>query len=152
MGSPNSDDILEWEEAYNNLRESLGLPTDEPVPKMPRREIMSTSLLVSTDTTNPSLDAKRKATDEDKSSDKTEIEPSKRSKADATPTAVSVNGASNGKEDADSILRAATAVAAFIPFLSPEDLLPPKMPSREEVENVLLKLRKKALVEEYFGE
>lgn len=44
----------------------------------------------------------------------------------------------------------AKATAAFIPFLSPDELLPPKMPSREEMEAFLLGLRKKALVEEYF--
>lgn len=45
----------------------------------------------------------------------------------------------------------ANATAAFIPFLSPDELLPPKMPSREDMETFLLGLRKKALVEEYFG-
>ena len=45
----------------------------------------------------------------------------------------------------------ARAAAAFIPFLAPENLLPPKLPTREEMEGVLLNLRKQALVEEYFG-
>ncbi|KAJ3512645.1 hypothetical protein NMY22_g15269 [Coprinellus aureogranulatus] len=46
----------------------------------------------------------------------------------------------------------AEAAAAYIPFLTADNLLPPKLPSREEMEGVLLDLRKKALVEEYFGE
>ena len=46
----------------------------------------------------------------------------------------------------------AEAAAAYIPFLSADDLLPPSLPSREEMEAVLLDLRKKALVQEYFGE
>lgn len=46
----------------------------------------------------------------------------------------------------------AQLAASFIPFLTPEHLLPPKLPSREEIESILLDLRKKALVEEYFGE
>lgn len=45
----------------------------------------------------------------------------------------------------------AQAAASYIPFLQKEHLLPPKLPSREEMEAVLLGLRKKALVEEYFG-
>ena len=45
----------------------------------------------------------------------------------------------------------ARAAAAHIPFLTPEMLIPPKMPTSEELEKVLLDLRKKALVEEYFG-
>ncbi|KAG6834550.1 NineTeen Complex (NTC) component, partial [Arthromyces matolae] len=28
----------DWEEAYSNLRESLGISTDEPIPKLPRSE------------------------------------------------------------------------------------------------------------------
>jgi pre-mRNA-splicing factor ISY1 len=46
----------------------------------------------------------------------------------------------------------AEAAAAYIPFLTANDLLAPTLPSREEMESVLLDLRKKALVEEYFGE
>lgn len=46
----------------------------------------------------------------------------------------------------------AEAAAAYIPFLTADNLLPPTLPTREEMEAVLLDLRKKALVEEYFGE
>lgn len=45
----------------------------------------------------------------------------------------------------------AQAAASYIPFLTTESLLPPKMPTRQEMEQVLLALRKEALVEEYFG-
>jgi pre-mRNA-splicing factor ISY1 len=51
----------------------------------------------------------------------------------------------------DPQLEHARAAAAFISFLAPENLLPPKLPTREEMESVLLNLRKQALVEEYFG-
>ena len=84
----------------------------------------------------------------------------------AQKTAVTSDGDSSGEGNADSVtanqlskndgaderMRIARAATAFIPFLAPEDLLPPKMPTREEMESVLLALRKKALVEEYFGE
>jgi len=51
----------------------------------------------------------------------------------------------------DSQHEHARAAAAFISFLALENLLPPKLPTREEMEGVLLNLRKQALVEEYFG-
>ena len=45
----------------------------------------------------------------------------------------------------------AQAAASHISFLRPEDLLSPTMLTREEMDEVILALRKKALVEEYFG-
>ena len=52
----------------------------------------------------------------------------------------------------DPVVAHAQAAAAYIPFLDADMLLPPKMPTRQEMEDVLLDLRKKALVEEYFGD
>jgi len=46
----------------------------------------------------------------------------------------------------------AQAAAAYIPFLDVEHLLPPKLPTHDEMEGVLLALRKKALLEEYLGD
>ncbi|TDL27912.1 Isy1-like splicing factor [Rickenella mellea] len=136
----------EWEDAYHRLRNSLGQPEDDPIPKMPRREPHST---LDAAHPPPSTDAKRKAPNEDGDED-TEMpdEANKRTKNDAAPS-------SNGTVavvDSDVMANSARAAAAFIPFLSPEDLLPPKLPTRDEMEGVLLGLRKKALVEEYFGE
>lgn len=51
----------------------------------------------------------------------------------------------------EAMLAHAKRTAAYIPVLSPEVLMPPKLPTREEMEAFLLELRKKALVEEYFG-
>jgi pre-mRNA-splicing factor ISY1 len=53
-------------------------------------------------------------------------------------------------EDSPAVAHA-RAAAAYIPFLTPEMLMPPKMPTTEEMEKVLLDLQKKVLVEEYFG-
>ncbi|KAF7312201.1 hypothetical protein MIND_00233000 [Mycena indigotica] len=46
----------------------------------------------------------------------------------------------------------ARVAAAHMTFLSPSLLIPPKLPTTAELETVLLALRKKALVEEYFGD
>lgn len=73
----------------------------------------------------------------------------KRSRKDASQAQ---NGTTNGTSTDDAALAHARTTAAYIPFLSPENLLPPKMPTREEMEAHLLGLRKKALVEEYFGD
>ncbi|KAJ7744788.1 Isy1-like splicing factor [Mycena maculata] len=51
---------------------------------------------------------------------------------------------------AQTLLHAQTA-ASYIPFLTPAMLLAPVLPTAAETEAVLLALRKKALVEEYFG-
>jgi len=45
----------------------------------------------------------------------------------------------------------ARSAAAYMPFLEPDSLMAPKLPTKEEMENVLLELRKRALVDEYLG-
>ncbi|KAJ7078325.1 Isy1-like splicing factor [Mycena belliarum] len=54
--------------------------------------------------------------------------------------------------ETDQALLHARAAAAYISFLTPAMLAPPALPTAQEMEAVLLALRKKALVEEYFGE
>jgi pre-mRNA-splicing factor ISY1 len=61
------------------------------------------------------------------------------------------NGSDEAHADIDALKRA-RAGAAFIPLLTTDDLLPPKLPTKSEMENVLLELRKQALVNEYFGD
>lgn len=143
----------EWEEAYTNLREKLGLSTDEPIPPIPRFHKSSSHPLntSSTQSTGPP-DAKRKAPDEDADIamiDADELE--NRSKLDPVPSAPPTSQLQTLASD-DVALRSAKAAAAFIPFLSPEELLPPKLPTKTEMENVLLGLRKQALLDEYFDE
>ena len=45
-----------------------------------------------------------------------------------------------------------TDINRHIPFLTPEHLQPPKLPTKEEIDGVLLGLRKQALLEEYLGD
>ncbi|PCH35070.1 Isy1-domain-containing protein [Wolfiporia cocos MD-104 SS10] len=147
----------EWEDAYSHLRSALDMPTDEPIPKIPRATKKAATVTV-TDLSDveppPASDAKRKAPDGDTGEDivmdqGTADEHAKRPRTDAPSTAAGDNAAVSPQEAALSFAR---VTAAFIPFLSSENLLPPKLPTREEMETFLLDLRKKALVEEYFGE
>lgn len=135
------------------------MPEDEPTPKLSRPLQGSTTTI--TDQTNgldgqsPSSDhpdSKRKAPAEDTDVDAGDadlVPPPKRPHVDGK-----ANGSANGTAPsaADTALLHASTTAAYIPFLSPDDLLPPKMPSVQEMEQFLLSLRKKALVEEYFGD
>ncbi|KAI0074955.1 pre-mRNA-splicing factor ISY1 [Panus rudis PR-1116 ss-1] len=151
----------EWEDAYNHIRTTLGIPTDEPIPKMPRPP--PRTLLVLSQSSNgppaPSTEGKRKAPDgdgdtemppaEQQKNGDTNGDVAKRARTDgATPSA---DGTSEPSQD-EAAVSLARATAMYIPFLAPENLLPPKLPSREEKEKYILDLRKKALVEEYFGD
>jgi pre-mRNA-splicing factor ISY1 len=109
---------------------TLGLPAKD-IPKLSESSFTSTA----------SKTEKRKA-DPQESEDVTMQDASKRSKGTTLPSVES---------ETDRAQANAKAAAAYIPFLTADNLLPPKLPSREELEKVLLDLRKKALVEEYFG-
>ena len=130
------------------MREVLGLPIDAPIPQIPRGTSASASNIPSSGDPPPASDGKRKAPDDDgKLAPEPDGELAKRSKPDtpvATPDVAQADVAATA-------LAHARAAAAYIPFLSVESLLPPKMPTKEEMEGVLLDLRKRALVEEYFG-
>lgn len=136
--------MADWDEAFLALREAQGLPPDTPAPKIPRPE---PTLQVTSTTAGQLPSSKRKAAsgDEDIEMDSGGDE-NKRSR-----TAV-VLKTDSAPEPSDATRIHAQAAAAYIPFLDVEDLLPPKLPSHEEMEGVLLALRKKALVEEYFGD
>ncbi|KAF7354349.1 hypothetical protein MVEN_01123500 [Mycena venus] len=94
----------EWEDAASELRTTLGLAEDAPVPRP----------------------AAQPATADD---------------------AMATDGDNEGDNENDP----ARALAAYIPFLTPAMLSAPKLPTTSETEAVLLALRKKMLVEEYFG-
>ncbi|KAJ3719497.1 Isy1-like splicing factor [Lentinula raphanica] len=72
------------------------------------------------------------------------------SNKDSSPDTTDSTGTAPADQSQQAILHAQTA-ASYIPFLSVEHLSPPKMPTRVEMEQVLLQLKKQALVEEYFG-
>ncbi|KXN89206.1 Pre-mRNA-splicing factor ISY1 [Leucoagaricus sp. SymC.cos] len=137
----------DWDEAWSNVRETLGLDSDAPTPPIPGQASSQPSHAQSQVSTTT---AKRKTADD--GSDIEMDDPrddSKRSKTEGDSTSEITQTPATSLDPA--LLYAQTA-ASFIPFLEAEHLLPPKMPSREEMESVLLQLRKKALVEEYFGD
>ena len=144
-----ANEILPPRWAHEQLREVIGLPEDYTIPPLPGSK--KASLADSSSSSKPSngTDTKRKAPDSDVDMVDEQSETTKRVKGDVP---VERNGVPGDDEPVqDHNLLGAQAAAAFIPFLSPQDLLPPKLPSKEELEGVLLGLRKKALVEEYFG-
>lgn len=155
--------MVVWAEAYTNLRESLGLDTDEPIPKL-QRPHSGQGTLQGTDSSiygnaDDATQPKRKhPPDEDvQMADEGDppsmpAEPSKRPKKDGVPQP-STHPATSADVNGDSPAAVhARAAAAYIPILTAEMLMPPKMPTTEEMEKVLLDLRKRALVDEYFGD
>lgn len=136
----------DWEEAWGNVCEVLGLDPDTPAPPIPGQASTQPS---NVQLQTPQSTAKRKTADEgsDVEMDDRRDE-AKRTKTGNDPAPVVAQISATATDPA--LLHAQTA-ASFIPFLETQDLVSPKMPSPEEMETVLLQLRKKALVEEYFG-
>lgn len=75
-------------------------------------------------------------------------EDTKRSK----PTEDIPTASSDLTPSTDTARMHAQAAALHIPFLNVEHLMPSQLPSHGELEGIILTLRKKALVEEYFGD
>jgi pre-mRNA-splicing factor ISY1 len=128
----------EWEEACANARGALGLPSDSPVPPFPLSN--PTSI---TSTLAPSKTQKGKSKSKSKSS--------KQKPPDTAPAsdAMDVDGAVAAS---DPQRAAADLLVKYAPFFSPEELMQPKLPTRNEMEDVLLQLRKRAVLDEYFGD
>ncbi|KAH8827107.1 Isy1-like splicing factor [Flagelloscypha sp. PMI_526] len=127
-----------YEEVWSATCETLGLPEDTEVPPRPG----STSTSPSAPSITPSTAKSKRKAVEDESMDPPDSE-SKRTK---------IGSSASTSVEHDSSQPAVQAAAAYISFLSPEDLLQPKLPTRAEMEDVLLALRKQALVQEYFGD
>ncbi|KAI9459308.1 pre-mRNA-splicing factor ISY1 [Russula earlei] len=132
----------EWDESHAHLREVLGLPSDAPVPQIPRGAAATSHAIPPSDNPPPAASDGKPPWLQN-----SDGELAKRPKQDAPTPTPNVAQA----DPAATALAHARAAAAYIPFLSVERLLPPKMPTKEEMEGVLLDLRKRALVEDYFG-
>lgn len=112
------EELENWEEMAKNVRETLGLPDDSPLPPFP----------LNSSTSSSSAKSKQKPPD---------------------PDAMQIDSS-----EPDPQKRAAKVLAAYLPLFtgSPEELYPPAIPNRDEMEAILLDLRKKMLVGEYFGD
>jgi len=137
----------DWEESFINVREVFDLPPDTQVPELPR-EVTTHSASRELLPSGPSSSAKRKTADHDSDVEMgSGTEDSKRVK---TISDLTVEHPTTSNVDTARIH--AQAAAAYIPFLDVEHLSPPKLPTHDEMEGVLLALRKKALLEEYLGD
>ena len=153
-----------------HVREALGLPLTDAIPDIPRGTSEPPSISPPKPPSTSSSSAsnvKRKASqagdadpDEvDKPADKQEQDGtiSKRSKTnnDSNSTAPSDAAPADSVQDPQALTAQlkmhAQMAASFIPFLSPEALMPPTLPTKADMEEVLLRLRKEALVQEFFG-
>ncbi|KAL4063309.1 Isy1-like splicing factor [Scleroderma citrinum] len=156
---------VEWRNAHVHIREALGLPLADPIPDIPRGTSSppsnpSTSSSSSSSTSNAKRKASRASETEldaaENASGKSEqggsLSVSKRSKTDNNDNNNSVQSPSHGLQAHIAQLHTHAQIAAsFIPFLTPEALMPPTLPTKADMEEVLLRLRKEALVQEFFG-
>lgn len=55
------------------------------------------------------------------------------------------------EEEGDEVMEDGTNITTLIPFLTPEHLAMPKLLTKQEMDKVLLGLRKQALLQEYIG-
>ncbi|KAK2466531.1 hypothetical protein APHAL10511_001393 [Amanita phalloides] len=136
----------DWDEAYANLKEVIHLTPNDPV-HLPRPGADASPYIDGVRTSSGTSSAKRKSSEEDETSMSVDDDASKRTKVDGAAASAPPPALEN-----DSMLVHAKAIAANIPFLMPEHVLPPKLPSRQDMGNILLELRKKSLAEEYFGD
>ena len=135
----------EWEDAYKTLAETLGLDADHAIPPIPRP---NPTPLSAASSHSGSAAEKRKATENDAPVDTdmadgaTTTMSSKRLKTDRDE---------NGNEDN---LRPPpiTQLPPLLSVLQPSDVASPSMLTKQEMESVLLQLRKRAVLEEYLGD
>ena len=115
---------VEYKEACSAIRTTLGLDEDTPMPPL-----------------RPWVPEEPKA-------------PAPKAKTKGRPTKKKRQAKgedADDKMDEDPKLPLAD-INRHIPFLNPEHLQPPKMPTKEEIDGVLLGLRKQVLLEEYLGD
>ncbi|KIM53993.1 hypothetical protein SCLCIDRAFT_1222420 [Scleroderma citrinum Foug A] len=166
-----SAEETEWRNAHLHVREMLGLPLTDAIPDIPRGPSEPPSISPpdppSTSSSSSASNVKRKASqaddagpdDTNKPADKQEQDgtTSKRSKTNnnSNSTAPSDAAPADSLQDPQALIAQlkthAQMAASFIPFLSPEALMPPTLPTKVDMEEVLLRLRKEALVQEFFG-
>ena len=155
---------IDWDAAYTRLRETLGLPLDDDIPKMVRKP--PAPILPGSDNDNPPPPSDAKPTAGKRKAEEEADGAAKESATAADGPKPTKTKKTKGKTTSapppppppvvpDMEVERATMTPninlAFIPFLTPADLAPPKLPTKAEMEEVLLAVRKKALLEEFIG-
>lgn len=128
----------DWDSACARLVDALELQEDTTVPPFPKANAPAAAA----SSTNAQ---KRKATDEDveMAGTSTEGEGDKRTKLEGQ--SVEEGSESNGHMDAST----AAALASFFGVLDQASMEHPKQPNKEELEAILLDVRKRSLLAEY---
>ncbi|KAK4684522.1 pre-mRNA-splicing factor ISY1, partial [Tremellales sp. Uapishka_1] len=126
----------EWEQACADMAEILGLPSGSQLPPFPTPSKPLPPM------TAGQSSSKRKASPEPASDEVIVDEATKKTKTDApVESAAAV--------DQETIARQAAIAASFFSVLDPESMKAPVLASVQEMSQVLLDVRKKALREEY---
>ncbi|KAF8311186.1 Isy1-like splicing factor [Clavulina sp. PMI_390] len=113
----------EWDAAYVALAKTLGLDASLSSPPIPRPPPTAIGKTLG-DPTNGDTDMEGKRTESD---------------------------AKKAAESESAQLHVITKLPPLLSVLQPSDITPPTLPTKAEMEDVLLELRKRALLEEYVG-
>jgi len=143
----------DWQEAYTNVREALHLSKDDVIPRIQPSYPVPTAPPLSEPP--PAVSSEQKAESKGIENDVEMAGPEGEEAAKKTSGDGNKDGprpAATTAMNLDTVLEHARVVVSHVTFLDPASLVPPKLPTREEMESILLDLRKKALVEEYFGD
>lgn len=132
---------LDWNAAFERLRQELDLPEDETPPPFPQPAPVPASASTSAAQGTSSTKRKHRAADGEQDADMEEGGGDKRVKPSAAVTS------SDGAVSLESA--AAANIANFMGVIDLTSLQPPPQPTKEEMERILLEARKKALIAEY---
>ncbi|KAL4065999.1 Isy1-like splicing factor [Scleroderma yunnanense] len=168
LGYERAAEEAEWRNAHLRIREMLSLPLADPIPAVPQGTSDPPSIPSSdpSASSSSSSNAKRKALQtgdinsvadttagQSKQGGSTSV--SKRSKMDSSNSdalsEIPIVDPSQPEAHTAKLHTYAEITASFIPFLTAKALMPPTFPSKTDMEEVLLRLRKEALVQEFFG-
>ncbi|KAF9516835.1 hypothetical protein BS47DRAFT_1340452, partial [Hydnum rufescens UP504] len=141
----------EWEEAYKTLAETLGLDADHGIPPIPRPNPTPLSVVTSH---SESGAEKRKAmeTDDPPLVDTIDSVPTTPATTTTTKRLKTTDGHDENGDQGDPPPAPAIQLPPLLSVLQPSDVAPPSMPTRQDMESVLLQLRKRAVLEEYLGD
>lgn len=137
-------ELAEYHEAVEAVREALGLDEDAPLPGFRDADVKA----INASKSNANGDGED-AVMEDAEAPNAKKKGKRGKKTDAAKTKPSEKVVTG---EGDTKSGESDGITALIPFLTPEMIAPPKMPTREELEVVLLDLRKRALLDEYLGD